>query len=228
MEPIQALLEEIEQIDELRQQNRSWPEIQSAIPALQAIGLATVKQYGRIILEVKQRLAKDDKLNTVSQNLEAVKQELNIKREELAKVIQELDQVKQELANSQSELYRVKQELEEVKQKLDKSEELNTVSQERLDKVIQSEQVRQDLANADGLYMVKQIDEVSQKLNKHNPGSKVKQRLAISGWSIQQDRHGYFRAFRKIGGKLKAIYLGKSLDGAEERIRAKEAAVRQS
>jgi chromosome segregation ATPase len=185
------------------------------------LGLNTVSNEGK----VKQRLAKAERLSKVKQELDEVKQELNIKREELAKVIQELDQVKQELANSQSELYRVKQELEEVKQKLDKSEE---VSQERLDKVIQSEQVRQELANADGLYMVKQIDEVSQKLNKHNPGSKVKQRLAISGWSIQQDRQGYYRAFKKIGGKLRAVYLGRSLEGAEDRIRAKEAAVRQS
>jgi septal ring factor EnvC (AmiA/AmiB activator) len=208
MEPVDVILGVLNEIEQLRKEGRTWQEIQSAIPALQAIGLATVKQYGRVVLEVKHGLAKDDKLNTVRQVLEAVRQELNIKREELAKVIQELDQVKQELANSQSELYRVKQELEEVKQKLDKSEELNTVSQERLDKVIQSEQV-------------------SQKLNKHDPGSKVKQRLSIADWNIQQDRQGYYRAFKKIGGKLRAVYLGRSLEGAEDRIRAKEAEVRQ-
>jgi len=40
----------------------------------------------------------------------------------------------------------------------------------------------------------------------------------INGWSIRKDRHGYFRAYRRIGGKVKSVYLGKDLQGADGRL----------
>jgi hypothetical protein len=48
-----------------------------------------------------------------------------------------------------------------------------------------------------------------------------KQKLIIAGWSVQES-HGYFRAFKRIDGKMKGIYLGKTLEGAEQKIRGKE------
>jgi len=41
---------------------------------------------------------------------------------------------------------------------------------------------------------------------------------AINGWSIRQDRHGYFRAYKRVGGKVRSIYLGKNLAGAAEKL----------
>ena len=49
----------------------------------------------------------------------------------------------------------------------------------------------------------------------------TKQGLNISGWSIQESK-GYFRAFRKMGGKMYAVYLGKTIDNAEAKIGMKE------
>ena len=49
----------------------------------------------------------------------------------------------------------------------------------------------------------------------------VKHGLNIAGWSIQESG-GYFRAFKKVAGKLQGVYLGKNLDGAEQKIMAKE------
>jgi hypothetical protein len=43
----------------------------------------------------------------------------------------------------------------------------------------------------------------------------------IAGWTVAKSG-GYFRAFKKMGGKMKAVYLGKSLDGAEQKIMAKQ------
>ncbi|WP_028323125.1 hypothetical protein [Desulfatirhabdium butyrativorans] len=53
--------------------------------------------------------------------------------------------------------------------------------------------------------------------DKKEHGAKQK-KLNISGWSIQQDQKGYYRAFKKIGGKLRGVYLGRSLEGAEKKI----------
>ena len=43
----------------------------------------------------------------------------------------------------------------------------------------------------------------------------------IAGWNVTPFR-GYFRAFRRINGKLHSLYLGKSLDDAEQKIRARQ------
>lgn len=48
-----------------------------------------------------------------------------------------------------------------------------------------------------------------------------KQKMIIAGWSVQES-HGYFRAFKRIAGKMKGVYLGKTLEDAEQKIRGKE------
>ena len=40
----------------------------------------------------------------------------------------------------------------------------------------------------------------------------------IAGWTIRQDAKGFYRAFRTISGKTKCVCLGKSLDGAPEKL----------
>ncbi len=42
--------------------------------------------------------------------------------------------------------------------------------------------------------------------------------LNIAGWSVRKDGKGYFRAYRKVAGKTRSVYLGKTLQGAEEKI----------
>jgi hypothetical protein len=41
----------------------------------------------------------------------------------------------------------------------------------------------------------------------------------LNGWTIRKDKHGYYRAYRKIRGKTKSVYLGKTLDRVEEKTR---------
>jgi len=61
----------------------------------------------------------------------------------------------------------------------------------------------------------------SQGLNNQVKHETVKHGLNIGGWSIQESK-GYFRAFKKVAGKLQGIYLGKDLTDAETKIKAKE------
>ncbi len=42
----------------------------------------------------------------------------------------------------------------------------------------------------------------------------------LAGWSIQKSG-GYYRAFRRVGGKIHGIHLGVTLEGAEQKINAK-------
>lgn len=46
----------------------------------------------------------------------------------------------------------------------------------------------------------------------------------IAGWNVTPWR-GYYRAFRRIGGKLHSLYIGRHLEDAEIKIMAKEAAI---
>ena len=94
---------------------------------------------------------------------------------------------------------------------LESLEELNTVKHE-LDEVQQELNRLQELNTE----LNKQI-----RLNTDVKQGMVKQKLNIAGWSIQESG-GYFRGFKKVAGKMQAVYLGKSLDGAEQKIRTKE------
>lgn len=40
----------------------------------------------------------------------------------------------------------------------------------------------------------------------------------IRGWSVRQDKKGFYRAYKRIQGKVTSLYLGKSLDGADQKI----------
>jgi hypothetical protein len=50
---------------------------------------------------------------------------------------------------------------------------------------------------------------------------KANNSIKIAGWNVTVFR-GYHRGFKRIGGKLRSIYLGKTLDGAAEKVAAKE------
>jgi hypothetical protein len=42
----------------------------------------------------------------------------------------------------------------------------------------------------------------------------------INGWTVRQDKKGFYRAYKRINGKVRSVYIGKSLDGAVEKLQA--------
>ena len=48
----------------------------------------------------------------------------------------------------------------------------------------------------------------------------VKSKLNIAGWTVAKSGK-YYRAFKKIKGRVHGVHLGKNLDGAETKIKAK-------
>ena len=92
---------------------------------------------------------------------------------------------------------------ETIANKLSNDEEVKRLT-------LENSNLRQELSMANIA-----ITNISQK------ETKGKDILRVSGWNITKFR-GYYRGFRSIGGKLRSIYLGKSLEGAEEKVAAKE------
>jgi len=44
--------------------------------------------------------------------------------------------------------------------------------------------------------------------------------VRLEGWSVRQDKKGFYRAYRRINGKVRSVYLGKTLVGADEKVQA--------
>ena len=111
-----------------------------------------------------------------------------------------------------NELTSSKQELDKVTQERDNLQNMynQLYNNDRLDKVIQ---------NPDNL---QKLDKVIQ-----NPDDLQKSDKNIQGWSIQFSK-GYYRGFRKFGRKLVSVYLGKNLDGAENKIIEKQQRIHEA
>ena len=95
-----------------------------------------------------------------------------------------------------------------------------------MDRLEELEHVKKELHELQLINSQLNKEKAQQETKKTNEQSKDtlnndKQKLIIAGWSVQES-HGYFRAFKRIDGKMKGIYLGKTLEGAEQKIRAKE------
>ena len=168
---------------------------------------------------------------------------------ELTSTKQELDKVTQErdnLQNMYNQLYN-NDRLDKVIQNPDGLQKLDKVIQnpdglQKLDKVIQNPDSLQKLdkviQNPDGLQKLDKViqnPDGLQKLDKviQNPDGLqkldkvIQSDKNIQGWSIQVSK-GYYRGFRKFGRKLVSVYLGKNLDGAENKIIEKEQRIREA
>jgi len=62
------------------------------------------------------------------------------------------------------------------------------------------------------------LNNIDEKLN--NLNTETAKSMNIEGWTVAKSGR-YYRAFRKINGKVHGVHLGLSLDGAAEKIRAK-------
>lgn len=66
-----------------------------------------------------------------------------------------------------------------------------------------------------------EIERLKKKLAEATAPAEPKNKK-IGNWNVVKSG-GYYRAFRRIDGELKCIYLGKDLRGAAQRIKAREA-----
>jgi hypothetical protein len=77
-----------------------------------------------------------------------------------------------------------------------------------------------------------QIHELNNRLNTleglnsrlNNVDTETVKSMNIEGWTVAKSGR-YYRAFRKINGRVQGIHLGLTLDGAAEKIRAKAAQI---
>lgn len=184
--------------------DEAFRKLQDQFPGLSSeLSFASFKQYAGIVLRLNKKinildaLNKDKQLNTINKG-----DALNSDKH--------LQVAKQEINTLNEQLNIVKQEnerLESLNMELNNTiEMLNT----RINKI-------------ESLNIDKQgID----KINKGESVSDDKQKINIAGWSIQKSG-GFYRAFRRIKGKMQGVYIGKNLDDAESKIRMKEQALQE-
>ena len=64
------------------------------------------------------------------------------------------------------------------------------------------------------------LNKTEERLNNMETEQGLNKKLNIHGWTVAKSGR-YFRAFKKIKGRVQGIHLGLTLDGAAEKIKAK-------
>lgn len=111
----------------------------------------------------------------------------------------------EKLNNEQELNIRLNIQVEELNKRLNRLEELNTVLNNELAKC------RLNVPDGEGL---------NNGLN-NMESEQAKSKLNIAGWTVAKSGK-YYRAFRKIKGRVYGVHLGKDLTDAETKITAKQ------
>ena len=180
-----------------------WTVLAERVPEIgQAMGFATAKQYAGILVALSER----DLLHTATQITDT--QKLHRITKERDKLALALDDATQAIHNLQAEVELYKATQNDATQKIHTLE----TDVERLNKELSTQEAIQAGA--------------TQLLHKSTATQEDTQSMAfpkkILGWAVQRSPDGYHRAHKRIGGRMKSVYLGKAFDlaQAEEKIRA--------
>jgi predicted nucleic acid-binding Zn-ribbon protein len=188
--------------------------------------LKHLEQSALVLKDQKADLA--TQVTSLTKNSEVLQIELYAANEHLGRVIHELDGYRVEIAALRGNSVVLKekeasleQQIERLRKKLDK---LSTVKA----------QTRQIVAlknpDAEGGFSQAVIQWVRQGANQevrreviHNSERRTSPKK-IGRWNAQRSKDGYYRLYRKIGGRVHSIYVGKELDidKAERRIADRE------
>lgn len=151
----------------------------------------------------------DDRLNKLNTHEglnklnEGEAQKLNTHIEELNKTINGLNT---ELNNDHELNIKLNTQIEELNIRLNTLDGLNTELNNELVKC------RLNIPDSE------QLNNSGERLNMKT--EQVKQKLNIAGWTVAKSG-GYFRAFKKIKGRVYGVHLGRDLVNAEAKIEAK-------
>ena len=129
---------------------------------------------------------------------------LNVRLDEMAELNKQLNE---ELNNKRELNSGLNYQVQELNDKLNTFQELNAE--------LNNELVKFRLNASDGV----ELNKSNERLN--TVGEQVKSKLNIAGWTVAHSGR-YYRAFKKIKGKVHGVHLGKSLDEAEAKIQAKQ------
>jgi regulator of replication initiation timing len=181
-------------------------------------------------LEQSTAILKDQKADLASQvtglkkNVEALQIELDAANEHVRRVIQELDDYRVENARLREKSVVLKEKEASLEQQAGKlRKKLDKLSTGGRMVVVKSPETQQGFPQT-VIQWVRQgtRQEVGQKVIQ-NPQRKLPPKK-IGRWNAQLSKDGYYRLYRKIGGRVHSIYVGKELDidKAERRIADRE------
>ena len=188
--------------------------------------LKHLEQSALVLRDQKADLA--TQVSSLKKNVELLQTELDAANQHLGRVIQELDGYRAENAALAGNSVVLKEKEASLEQQIDKL-------RKKLDKLSTAKaQTRQIVAVKDlgpeGGFSQAVIQWVRQGGGQevrreviHNPERRASPKK-IGRWNAQLSKDGYYRLYRKIGGRVHSIYVGKELDidKAERRIADRE------
>lgn len=131
-------------------------------------------------------------------------------------------EVTQRTKQFESEKMQLEEKLNHAVRRLDKVRQNRDNLLKKLDETLkENARLKSEIRkSATGLDTVRQKEQARAPVTQKSD----KKPKRISGWSVQHSKDGYYRCYRKIGNRVRSIYLGKELDvtEAENRIKAKE------
>jgi len=170
-----------------------------------------------------------NRLKSLEMDLDKLEKQLKISSDNLQRVRQELDIQKAENANlllkqatSMKKQTSLKHQVERLRKKLDKCTAAG-------DETAQQVETRDNSEAKQGPSQM--VVEWVTQYPRQGADGKVARHLEtgtcpkkIGRWNVQRSKDGYYRLYRKIGGKVSSIYIGKELDieKAVRRIAEKE------
>ena len=188
--------------------------------------LKHVEQSALTLRDQKADLA--TQVSSLRKNVEALQIELDAANEHLARVIQELDGYRVENAGLRGNnvVFKEKeasleQQIERLRKKLDK---LSTAkSQTRQIVAVKNLGPEEGFSQAVIQWVRQWGGQGVRREVIHNPERRTSPKK-IGRWNAQRSKDGYYRLYRKIGGRVHSIYVGKELDidKAERRIADRE------
>ncbi len=186
--------------------------------------LKHLEQSALVLRDQKAGLA--TQVSSLKKNLEVLQIELDAANEHLGRVIHELDAYRAENAGLRGNSVVLKekeasleQQIERLRKKLDR---LSGKAQTRQIVALKDPDAKEGFSQAVIQWVRQEGPEVRRNVI-HNSERRLSPKK-IGRWNAQRSKDGYYRLYRKIGGRVHSIYVGKELDidKAQRRIADRE------
>jgi len=188
--------------------------------------LKHLEQSALVLKDQKEVLA--TQANIFKKNVEALQVELDVANEHLGRVIHELEDYRVENAGLKGNSVLLKEKEASLEQQIEKLrkklERLSTgKAQTRQVVALKNPDAEEGFSQAVIQWVKQGVAKEVRREVIHNPERRSSPKK-IGRWNAQRSKDGYYRLYRKIGGRVHSIYVGKELDieKAERRIADRE------
>ncbi len=190
-------------IRELSGQGKGYQEIADALNADNIPGFRGGTWNRGTVIRIVQRL----KSETSGSADPAFQADL---RKAYQAVLNELDKAMREIGSLNQQVLTMQTEIDLLKSEIRQLTQNETYRQKDIDDMLNTALTQNQTVGSDMLSeILNRLSAIEKQIGMVKPEKKT---LNISGWTIQKDGRGFYRGFRNIQGKVRGVYLGKSID----------------